>query len=132
MLTPLRLGSVLVVDDDLLLLEVMAAVLRDNDYEVLVANTGVTAIEVLERAAHVLLAVITDIDLGSGWSGWNLGRLARRLNPALSVIYMSGESRGDWASEGVPNSVMLAKPLAPAAVLNALASSRSPRRKLDS
>jgi hypothetical protein len=39
---------------------------------------------------------------------------------ALRTNYMSGDSSADWAVEGVPNSIMLAKPFAPAQLVTAI------------
>ena len=38
----------------------------------------------------------------------------------MPVIYMTGTQGEDWASKGVPNSVLLAKPFAPAQLVTAL------------
>lgn len=34
----------------------------------------------------------------------------RRAKPAMPVVYVSGDSAIHWGSEGVPNSIMIAKP----------------------
>lgn len=38
----------------------------------------------------------------------------------MPVIYITGGPRDDWAVEGVPNSVLLAKPFAPAQLVTAV------------
>ena len=38
----------------------------------------------------------------------------------MPVIYMTGTHAEDWASKGVPNSVLLTKPFAPAQLVTAL------------
>lgn len=63
----------------------------------------------------------TDIDLGGGVTGWDVGRVARRATPVIAVVYMSGASSHQWESEGFPGTTMLAKPFAPAQLLVALA-----------
>lgn len=50
-----------------------------------------------------------------------MARRAREIDPAFPVVYMSGASAEDWASKGVPNSIMLVKPFAPAQLVNAVA-----------
>jgi hypothetical protein len=42
------------------------------------------------------------------------------LDPNFPVVYMSGKDADDWASKGVPNSIMLAKPFAPAQLVTAV------------
>ena len=40
--------------------------------------------------------------------------------PDMPVVYMSGESAEDWTSQGVPNSIVLAKPFALAQLVTAV------------
>ena len=64
--------------------------------------------------------MITDIKLGSKVTGWDVARHGRELNPDLPVVYVTGSEGHDWASLGVPNSVLIEKPFAPAQVLTAV------------
>jgi DNA-binding NtrC family response regulator len=55
---------------------------------------------------------------------YRIGKLAqhaREIDPEFPVVYMSGASAADWASKGVPNSIMLEKPFAPAQLVTAVA-----------
>lgn len=45
-------------------------------------------------------AVLTDIRLGAGLNGWDVARSARLEHPHMAVIYMTGDSVGDWVKEG--------------------------------
>ena len=54
--------------------------------------------------------------------GWEVARQAREINPALPIVYMTGAAADDWASHGVPNSVLLTKPFAPAQLVQLLLS----------
>jgi two-component system, cell cycle response regulator CpdR len=38
----------------------------------------------------------------------------------MPVIYMTGTHVDEWASKGVPNSVLLSKPFAPAQIVTAI------------
>jgi DNA-binding response OmpR family regulator len=67
-------------------------------------------------------AVITDINLGTGPDGWDVGRRVRELVPGMPVVYLSGESSKDWPNRGVPCSLMLAKPFPPAQLVVAIVS----------
>lgn len=40
----------------------------------------------------------------------------------MAVVYMTGDSAADWASEGVPSSVMVQKPFAMAQLITAVSS----------
>jgi hypothetical protein len=42
-------------------------------------------------------------------------------DPEMAVIYMTGDSGADWASKGVPKSVLVTKPFAPAQIVAAIA-----------
>jgi CheY-like chemotaxis protein len=53
-------------------------------------------------------------------TGWDVARHGRETNPDLPVVYVTASERHDWASRGVPNSVLIAKPFAPAQVLIAV------------
>src|SRR3954467_16001741 len=46
--------------------------------------------------------------------GWDVARRARANNPALPVVYITGANAHEWAAQGVPQSLLLAKPFAPA------------------
>ena len=48
------------------------------------------------------------------------GPTAREINPTIPVIYMTGTHGEEWASKGVPNSVLLIKPFAPAQIVTAV------------
>ena len=95
--------------------------LEDGGYQVVSATTGEDAVSLLEDDEHTWQALITDVNLGpKRLTGWEVARRARELNPTLPVIYMTGDSTHEWAAQGVPNSVLLAKPFAPAQVVTAI------------
>ncbi len=52
--------------------------------------------------------------------GFGMGGYAREIEPDFPVVYMSGAAAADWRSKGVPHSIMLAKPFAPAQLLTAI------------
>ena len=72
------------------------------------------AIKLLDTASEDYKALITDINLVSRkLTGWDVAKHARQLVPNMPVVYMSGFAGHEWASMGVPNSIMLEKPFAP-------------------
>lgn len=105
---------ILVVEDQALIQDLIEAALEEGGYRVVLAVSGTDAAQALEDERQAFAAIVTDIDLGSGPSGWEVARIARRVRPKLPVIYMSGGSADGWSAEGVPDSVMVAKPFAPA------------------
>jgi len=113
---------VLLVDDDVLVLSLLQTTLEDGGFEVLEASTVAQALALLQRETDRIAALVTDVNLGREASGWEVGHRARELRPTLPVVYVSGDSGHEWASQGVPHSVMLEKPFAPAQLLTAVAS----------
>ncbi len=65
-------------------------------------------------------ALVTDVNLKGAKSGWDLARLARERDPDFPVVYMTGTAADDWAKLGVPNSILLTKPFAPAQLVTAV------------
>ena len=116
-----QLLFVLVVEDDQLVQSVVEDSLSDGGFETIVTPSGEKAIELLDAADGKYRALVTDINLGPGeLDGWDVARHAREIDPHFPVVYMSGIEADEWASQGVPNSIMLAKPFAPAQLVTAV------------
>jgi CheY-like chemotaxis protein len=112
---------ILVVEDDPLIQSVVEESLTDGGFEIVIASSGESAVELLDVANGKYRALVTDINLGrDNIDGWDVARHAREIDPNFPVIYMSGKDADDWASQGVPNSIMLAKPFAPAQLVTAV------------
>lgn len=74
------------------------------------ATSDRAAQKALERG-RAFDALVTDVNLGEGVTGFDLGRLARQRHPAIRIIYMSGEANAHhWMAFGVPASDYLSKP----------------------
>jgi DNA-binding response OmpR family regulator len=117
-----RKAVVLLVEDEVLIQDLVQTALEEGGFEVLVADDGARGLELIEDRAEILGGLVTDINLGRGPSGWDVARRGRELNGRMPVVYVSGDSAHEWASRGVPQSVMITKPFAPAQILVALAS----------
>jgi DNA-binding response OmpR family regulator len=109
----LQAPTILLVEDEALIEEILAAEFADTGFEVVAASDGNRAIAELDADATRFKAVVTDIRLGEGPDGWDVGRRARELVSDLCVVYISGDSTHDWSSKGVPESVVILKPFAP-------------------
>ena len=115
------LPTILVVEDDVLIQSVVEEALKDGGFEIDIAASAKQAIEKLDGAGGKYRALVTDINLGHDQvDGWAIARHAREIDPEFRVVYMSGDSAEDWASKGVPNSIMLSKPFAPAQLVTAV------------
>lgn len=110
---------VLVVDDDTSIQSIVEETLSDAGYSPTVASTGEEAAMLLN--ANKYRAIIVDISFGRDRvRGWSVARRARAFDPALPVVYITGGNADDWAVEGVPNSILLTKPFAPAQLVTAV------------
>jgi DNA-binding response OmpR family regulator len=116
-----NLPVILVVEDDHLIRSVVEESLADGGFEIVTASSGENAVELLDGSEGKYRALVTDINLGRDKiDGWDVAKHARELDPHFPVVYMSGKDAGDWASKGVPNSIMLAKPFAPAQLVTSV------------
>ena len=111
---------VLVVEDDQLIQLMVDETLSDGGFDSTITSSGEEAVCFLRDDKSVYRAVVSDINLAGKLDGWEVARVARESDPAVPVIYMTGAQAEDWASKGVPNSVLLAKPFAPAQLVTAL------------
>jgi PAS domain S-box-containing protein len=80
---------VLVAEDDADLRALLLRVLKSLGYEVLEADSGEPALEILRSPAEIDL-LLTDIVLPNQMSGRELAEEALQARPDLRVIYMSG------------------------------------------
>jgi DNA-binding response OmpR family regulator len=116
----MKRALLLLVDDDPLLSEMLSTALTDAGFEILSPSEGTQALAELDADATRFKAVVTDVNLGTGPDGWEVGRHARELVSDMPVVYISGDSSHEWASKGVPDSVLIAKPFAPAQLIMAI------------
>ena len=81
--------TVLVVDDESLLLTMTETILNEYGYKTLTASNGQKALAILERDDSKVDLVITDLVM-PGMSGRELVEHIRRLVPATRILCMSG------------------------------------------
>jgi DNA-binding response OmpR family regulator len=112
--------SVLFVEDKDLIRELNAGELEEAGYGVVVVESGDEALAALDCNADPFCVLVTDVNLGKGADGWEVGQRARELDGDIPVIYMSGGASHEWKSKGVSNSVLLGKPFTPSQLVNAI------------
>ena len=112
--------TILVVEDDQAIQGIVEDALSEGGFEVAVAASGEEAATLLNGNKGQYQALVTDIGLPGRSDGWEVARRAREVNPDFPVVYMSGQHAEEWTSKGVPNSIMLAKPFAPAQLVTAV------------
>ena len=112
--------TILVVEDDQLIQTMVEEALSDGGFEAVVTTSGEETIKLLQENNSLYRAVVTDINLSGKLTGWDVARVAREIEPAMPIVYMTGTHGEDWASKGVPNTVLLTKPFAPAQLVTAI------------
>jgi PAS domain S-box-containing protein len=106
-----RAETILVVEDNELLLMPVAEVLQEQGYRVLTATDGATALHVLEKEPGVRL-VFTDVGLPGALNGRQLADEAQRQHPGLLVLFTTGYARNAIIHQGRldPGVEFIAKP----------------------
>jgi DNA-binding response OmpR family regulator len=112
---------ILVIEDDDAIQVVVEDALSEGGFEPAVAASGEEAVTLLKGMQRAYRALVTDIRLRGKINGWEIAQKAREIDPEFPVVYMSGVSAAEWSSKGVPNSIMLEKPFAPAQLVTAVA-----------
>jgi two-component system OmpR family response regulator len=82
---------VLLVEDDRDVRTLIQTALAERGIDVRIAGDDKTAQRILEQHAQQVSVLIADINLGGGGSGIDVARRARRLNPRVEVVYITGE-----------------------------------------
>jgi signal transduction histidine kinase len=91
--------TILIVEDNALVLDFAVSTVTDLGYQVLLADDARAALDILGGNGPVDL-LFTDIVLPNRMNGIELAREARRLRPGLKVLMTSGYSGGAEGAEG--------------------------------
>ncbi|MFN3661557.1 MAG: ATP-binding protein [Yoonia sp.] len=91
--------TILIVEDDGLILQQLAAQLADLNYDVLAAPSGAPALAMLRERPDIAL-LLTDVVLPGGMNGQQVAEAARAINPSLRVLYTSGYSENALIHHG--------------------------------
>ncbi|MEA2918038.1 MAG: hypothetical protein QOJ15_10119 [Bradyrhizobium sp.] len=111
---------IMVVEDDQLIQNLVEEALSDGGFEPSISVSGEEAVTLLKGNRNHYRALVTDINLLGRIDGWEVAKQAREIDPAFPVVYMTGAAADQWASHGVPNSILLTKPFAPAQLVTAI------------
>lgn len=108
------MASLLVVDDDADVLELICMALAAGGHTVKGVSGGLAALEILEDGSSHIDLLVTDVVM-PGLHGFNLARMARLRHPDLKVLYMSGAAdlAASKRDEGPKFGKMLQKPIRP-------------------
>lgn len=105
--------SILVVDDQPIILENIRQQLVDDGFHVLSAGCAVDACHLIDERQGGIGAAFLDIDLGAGGDGYSVARHARASHPGMQIVYTSGGVRGGLVHERVAASMFVPKPYVP-------------------
>jgi len=111
---------VLVVEDDAPMHSIVEDTLTDGGFEPAIAASGEEAVTLLNGNRGKYRALVTDIQLRGVMDGWQVAKKAREIDPEFPIVYMTGGNAAEWPSHGVPNSILVTKPFAPAQLVTAV------------
>ena len=108
--------TILVVEDEYFVREVIVSYLHDSGCAVVEAETGKRAIDICKSGVPVDV-VFTDVQLPGSASGFDVAETFRAARPDIPVLYASGNSGN--RDRCVAGSVFFDKPYQPTEVLAA-------------
>jgi len=109
--------TILLVEDEIGLLELVRDILQHYHYHVLIASSGAEALRVWDGSKGEVDLLFTDMVMPGGMTGGELAVELKKRKPELKVIYASGYSSaltGKEFSQG--ENIFLAKPYQPVQV----------------
>jgi two-component system, cell cycle sensor histidine kinase and response regulator CckA len=107
--------TILLVDDEPDLLDLLREVLEMSGNTVLSAASGMEALQVWEKNSAQITLLVADLTLPSGTTGVELAKKLQALKPELKVIYTSGHDRATVTEKYSlpPEAMFLKKPFNP-------------------
>jgi CheY-like chemotaxis protein len=103
--------SVLLVDDEEIVLEVGETLLSRTGHPVILAENGQVAVEMYQKHQADILCVLLDLSM-PGMSGQDTFRELERLDPEVKVFFTSGFTEREMAHQcaGIPAVGFIQKP----------------------
>jgi PAS domain S-box-containing protein len=92
--------TLLIVEDEALVLDVATRILTQHGYRVLAARSGLEALELIDRYHGPIHLLLTDVVM-PGATGKDVAESVSRVRPEIRVLYMSGYPESVIASQGV-------------------------------
>ena len=114
--------TILVVENESEVVELVREVLTGEGYRVLEASDGLMALQIWHDHHGGIDLLCTDVKMPHGTSGIDLAENIRALKPDLKVLYTTGHSDDVINPEAFlgPNVVLLTKPYSPAELVQAV------------
>jgi DNA-binding NtrC family response regulator len=111
---------ILVVEDEYELQGIVEEALRDGGFEAESLSSGEQALTLFRGRVKNYKVLVADVNLRGRLNGWDVAKQIREIDPECPVVYMTGAGGHEWASRGVPRSILLQKPFAPAQLVTAV------------
>jgi len=115
-----ELPVILVIEDEYPVQGMVEEWLTEGGFSADILSSGEEALTLFKSGLKNYKALVTDVGLKGRLSGWDIARRIREIDPAFPTVYMTGAAGSEWASQGVPNSILLTKPFAPAQLITAV------------
>jgi CheY-like chemotaxis protein len=111
-----KVATVLIVEDEALVREVVQAAVEDAGYDVIIADSADAAIAILETRTDIHL-VFTDINMPGSMDGLKLAACVRDRWPPVHIIITTGNAR---PLEIPANALFIPKPYVGKTVVDAI------------
>jgi len=111
--------TILIVDDELSVLEVMHTILESSNYRVLAAGSGSEAMTIYRKRMRDIAVVVTDMMMAN-IGGVALTKLLRQANPLVKVVFVSGIDSDPGARIEAQADAFLLKPFKAEVLLETL------------
>jgi DNA-binding response OmpR family regulator len=104
------MARILVVEDDHHICALITDILEGAGLEAECVRNDRSAYAIIPTLPTIA-ALVVDVNLGAGTTGFDVARFARQVIPLLPVLYVTGEASADsFQAFGVPDSDFLEKP----------------------
>jgi two-component system CheB/CheR fusion protein len=119
---PVRTGSILAIEDEPDLRDVLQLLLKDEGHRVVMAPDGPAALDLIARGVVWPDLILTDFGLPNGMDGLQLAaKLREKLHRAVPVIVLTGDISTDTLRDiAAHDCVQLNKPVQPKALMLAI------------
>ena len=111
---------IMVVEDDHAIQSIVEEALTDGGFEPAIAPSGEEAVTLLRGYKGKYRALVADVNLRGRMDGWEVAKQAREIDPEFPILYITAANADQWPSHGVPNSILMTKPFAPAQLVTAV------------
>jgi len=110
--------TILLIEDDPVVLEMMSEILRQSGYMVLTAASAPQALKTWEKFARLIDLLLTDVLIPCRSTGLELARKFQKSKPKLKVVFTSGFGPEICAGDpAMTSGWFLPKPFSQAALL---------------